>query len=327
MAPGVTFNLYKILHIHKQIIISIILLAALFFSSCENHDYIDEGKYALSETTSEATFSDDSFPTIEETVLTDQNGLKVTAKKLFYDIERGWALSLYVENNTGYDISIQPSHLAVNHNTSFVQENSDILFEHPKSGESINCTLYLNLPDYWNKFGMTTISDIELDFTIIREQYSPSGKVTSTHLFNTESVELHTSAYETNVQHATLADAQEIYSQDNICINAKCIRENNSEINLLLLVENSSDTMLILSDLGAWIDDTSITRDTYIFVFRAGANQTGLYMATIPKTAYGGDDFSSVNELSVKIKISKLDEYWNKIGDSQKTDMLTIPIT
>ena len=97
-------------------------------------------------------------PTLEETVLLDEGGIKVTATDLTdYGLGGVPDLKLHVENNTDGDITIQTSEYAAV-NGCMIREIASI---QASAGDSADDTVMF-LDDEFEKAGIETVSDIKL---------------------------------------------------------------------------------------------------------------------------------------------------------------------
>lgn len=105
-----------------------------------------------------ATPEPSSQPTLEETVLLDEGGIKVTATGLTdYGLGGAPDLELHVENNTDGDITIQTSEYAAV-NGCMVRGIASI---QASAGDSADDTVMF-LDDEFEKAGIETVSDIKL---------------------------------------------------------------------------------------------------------------------------------------------------------------------
>lgn len=98
--------------------------------------------------------------TIEETVLVDESGIKITATKLSYDGISDPELGLLIENNYGKDVTLQCESASVNGYMVETTMSVDVL-----NGKKANDRIELFAPDL-ELSGITAIADIELSFRV-----------------------------------------------------------------------------------------------------------------------------------------------------------------
>ncbi|NCE63169.1 hypothetical protein D1159_00890 [Pseudoflavonifractor sp. 524-17] len=97
--------------------------------------------------------------TIEETVLVDKGGVKITAKSLSTDEIFGAELKLLIENNSGKDLTIQCRNASVNGYMVEPMMSVDIV-----NGRKANDAITFMDSDF-DACGITAIEEVELSFT------------------------------------------------------------------------------------------------------------------------------------------------------------------
>ena len=98
--------------------------------------------------------------TIEQTVLLDESGVKIIAKSINMDSLFGPEIKLYIENNSGKDLTIQCRNVSVNGYMVDAMMSVDIV-----NGKKANDSLTFMSSDL-ESCGITDIADIELSFHI-----------------------------------------------------------------------------------------------------------------------------------------------------------------
>jgi hypothetical protein len=172
-----------------------------------------------------------NLETINETILFDRDGVRITAKELITDYW-GKGISVLIENETDKNIGIMSNTYIVNNymcmNFSFSSVAPDT--------ES-NDTIPLHTPNIAVK-GIEMISDIAVSFLVFDND---SGE----NLFLTEEAVIQTSAYGT-VKQPEMEDGKELLNQDGVRIVGKYVDENSSwGTGVLLYIENTSHEDLL----------------------------------------------------------------------------------
>ena len=127
------------------------------------------------------TASSSHTETISETVLVDQNGIKITAKSLDFDGFMGPELKLLIENSSGKSLTFQSSNASVN---GYMVET--IMSVDVADGKKANDSLTFSSTDL-NLCGIETVADMEFSFHIF------DAESWDTYL-DTEPIKLETSA-------------------------------------------------------------------------------------------------------------------------------------
>ena len=99
--------------------------------------------------------------TLAETVLFDQDGIRITATGLSTDSLFGPELNLLVENDSAQNIVVQPNYCMVN---GYMMDG--LLSADVAAGKKANDTLDF-LSNALARCGIETIADIELDLSLI----------------------------------------------------------------------------------------------------------------------------------------------------------------
>jgi len=205
--------------------------------------------------------------TIEEQVLIEQDGLKVTAKGYVYDKYSGPGISLLIENDSDQNILLSTTDVIVNDymvNSYFTEEVN--------AGKKSNDTMYFSETDF-ETAGIDTIGKVEIYFHI-------SDPDTYTKIEDFDCVTIETSASE-SIETPSDNIGTELYVSDYVSISAIGIKENTiGGMELLLYTENKTD-----QNITVCCDDLSIN----------GYMITGYFSADVytGKKAYDSISFSS----------------------------------
>ena len=171
--------------------------------------------------------------TLAETVLFDQDGIRITATGLSTDSLFGPELNLLVENDSAQNIVVQPNYCMVNGYMMNGLLSADVA-----AGKKANDTLDF-LSNALARCGIETITDIELDLVV------SDGDSWQT-LYETGPVILQTSAAGQYTQ--TYDDSgEEIYNQNGIRVVAKSVNDDLFGMGIKFYLENNTDKAIIVN--------------------------------------------------------------------------------
>ena len=171
--------------------------------------------------------------TLAETVLFDQDGIRITATGLSTDSLFGPELNLLVENDSAQNIVVQPNYCMVN---GYMMDG--LLSADVAAGKKANDTLDF-LSNALARCGIETITDIELDLVV------SDGDSWQT-LYETGPVILQTSAAGQYTQ--TYDDSgEEIYNQNGIRVVAKSVNDDLFGMGIKFYLENNTDKTVIVN--------------------------------------------------------------------------------
>ena len=171
--------------------------------------------------------------TLAETVLFDQDGIRITATGLSTDSLFGPELNLLVENDSAQNIVVQPNYCMVN---GYMMDG--LLSADVAAGKKANDTLDF-LSNALARCGIETITDIELDLVV------SDGDSWQT-LYETGPVILQTSVAGQYTQ--TYDDSgEEIYNQNGIRVVAKSVNDDLFGMGIKFYLENNTDKTVIIN--------------------------------------------------------------------------------
>lgn len=178
--------------------------------------------------------------TIEEQVLVDQDGIKITATGMTEDSIWGEGVSLLIENDTDKNVSIGCKALIVNNYMI-----TDLFATTVSAGKKANEAMYFTSRQL-EAAGISNVGQIEMYFHI----YDADSWDT---LFDPECVVIQTSAYD-HMDTDAQVEGKELYNQDGIRIVGQYVDENSFwGMAVLLYIENTSGKNVTIS-----CDDMSI---------------------------------------------------------------------
>lgn len=310
---------------------AVLLTAAIMLGTlgCSNtstsQDSNEEKATAKSE--SATTKKDDSKEpvskevTINEQVLVDWEGLKVTATGLEKtEYGDGMELKLLTENNTSGGINLELSKLFVNgayaNNAMNASSNSEI-----PAGKKAKDSVMLEDLEEW--LGGEKIGSIELEF-IVRDSSKDPYDDTSI-IYTSDLATIQTSAYD-EVDTKAIAEGTELYSQNGIRIVVKELTgSGNYMYELLLYLENTTEKDIFLECYDATADGFVIEQPLLSGLVPAGRCSIEpmhfYYDENVPDEAA----LKEVKEIQFGVKVYDRSQY-NRYSDSGlliDTGMLT----
>jgi hypothetical protein len=185
-----------------------------------------------SETTSE-TAKTNKKTTIEETVLLDQDNVKITATEYVTDSIFGDYINLQIENNTDQNLMFSADAVIVND-----YNISDLFATEVAAGKKSNDKLYLSSSDL-KAAGIDQVGQVEIYFYIYDDDTWDS-------YLRTDDIILKTSAYDSMDTTADIS-GKELYNQDGIKIVAEATDEDSFwGTSILLYIENNSGQNIVV---------------------------------------------------------------------------------
>jgi hypothetical protein len=172
----------------------------------------------------------DTAESLEEQVVLDENGIKITAKGLDKDGLLGPEVKLLIENESGKDVTVQARNVSVNGYMMTTSMSADVV-----NGKKANDELII-MANSLEKAGISTIADIEFSFHVFE-----TGKYTGS-LFDSDLIQLKTSAADS--YEYTFDDSGDVvYDEDGVKIVVKGLSESDSVFGpgIIVYAENNSD--------------------------------------------------------------------------------------
>lgn len=179
---------------------------------------------------------------IEEQVLLEQDGIKITATGIEEDAIWGTGIGLLIENNTEKNVTVGCNALIVNDYMI-----TDLFVSDVAAGKKANETMYMMSAEL-EAAGISNIGQVEVYFHI----YDPESYET---IFDADVVTIQTSKYaEMDTEIEAEEDGVELYNQDGVRIVGKYVDENSFwGTAVLLYIENTSG-----KNVGISCDDMSV---------------------------------------------------------------------
>lgn len=231
--------------------------------------------------------------TIDETVLFEQEGVRVTAKGITDDAFFGKGIEVLIENDSERNIGVQCNSIVVNNYMI-----DDLFSSTVAAGKKANETITL-LSTNLEEAGIQTISEINISFHV----FDPDSYDT---LFETDEITIKTSAYGT-VEQPAMDDGKELLNANGVRIVGKYITEDSIwGSGVLLFIENTSE-----SDVIVQCDNMSINGFMVTPYFSSQVNKGR--MALTPITILSSDleenGITEVNDLELNFVILNSETY------------------
>ncbi|MBE5916565.1 MAG: hypothetical protein E7273_06940 [Pseudobutyrivibrio ruminis] len=233
-----------------------------------------------------------SVPTIEEQVLVDSNGLKITAKEYSRDNIWGDGIKLLIENASESDYTIGCDALIVNDYMI-----TDLFASEIAAGKNANETMYLSSTEL-EAAGIDSVGKVEMYFYAFDSDYN--------YVFQNEYAEIQTSEY-ANMDTTPNDSGIELYNSDGIKIVGKTVDENSFwGTAILLYIENSSG-----KNVGISVDDMSINGfmmspffSTTVFDGKKAIDDITIFSSDLEDNG-----IDSIEEVELKFHIFDADTY------------------
>ena len=233
-------------------------------------------------------------PTIEEAVVYDVDGIKITAKEYVTDSIWGDGIKFLIENDTTKNIMVGCNALIVNNYMI-----SDLFATEVAAGKKTNETMTLSSSQL-KAAGIDVIGQVEVYFHI----YDSDSYDT---IANTDCVLIKTSLFD---QMDTKADdsGEVLYEKDGIKIIGKYVNDSDFwGAAILLYVENNSDRNVVIHAENVSIN--GFTFDAAIFSSTVYAGKKAYDDITLLSSELEDNGIKSVEEVSLKFKVLDPDSY------------------
>lgn len=266
-------------------------------ASEENTDSADESN---AEESASATESDSNKDiTIEEQVLVDQDGIKITALEYVRDSIWGDGIKVLIENESEKDVTVGCDALIVNDYMIHDLFGSEIA-----AGKKSNATIYLSSSEL-KAAGIDTVGRIEIYFHAYdADSYD--------RIFTTDCIEIETSAID-SMDTTVNDEGTELYNDGGIRIVGKTVDENSFwGTAILLYIENESGR-----NVGISVDDMSVNGFmlTPYFSTTVYDGKKAVDDITIMSSELKENGITSIEEVELKFHIYDNDSY-ETIADS-----------
>lgn len=258
-------------------------------------------------------------PSIEEQVLYEENGFRITAKELKFDEDEEYgnskaSLSLFMENEGKEDLDYVITALTVNHyemGNSISGMNVNV-----PSGKKANENLNIYGKELEKAgFDLYEIGEIEVDFRIGKTEDETSDYV------RTGLLSIKTTDYD-KVEGKPAEDGKEIFNEAGVRIAylgmSEAEEENIGEFSADVFIENTSDKPVICWIFGGTIDGKEVS------VYNTPHVSAGR-MAHASIEFFGDDvadiDMESIGEITVTINLTEDEQTMDEDGWASRKDI------
>ncbi len=254
----------------------------------------DEQKDDMTETSENEAEQENAADTaIEETILVDQDGVKVTALELVDDPIWGEGIKVLVENDSAKNVGVFTETIAVNNYMI-----SNLFSTTVAAGKKVNDTIYLSSGGL-EEAGIDTIADIEMDFHVFDGDSFEQ-------LFDVKGVQLPTSN-SGSVQQKALDDGQVLYEQDGIKIVGKYVDENSFwGMGILLYLENTTDQNVTVQCDNLSVNGFMLTP---LFSSQVNAGKMAIDQIDMMQSELEENGITSAEEVELEFHIINPDTY------------------
>ncbi len=237
--------------------------------------------------------------TIEEQILLDRDGIKVTAKEYVEDSIWGDGIKVLVENNSDKNLGVGCNALIVNNYMITDLFSCDVA-----AGKKANDTIYLS-SSALEAAGINNVGQIELYLRVFDTD-------TYQNVFNADPVTIKTSAF-ANMDTTSADVGAELYNKDGIRIVGKFVEENSFwGTAVLLYLENTTDKNITVSCDNMSINGFMVTPLFYSDIY---AGKMAVDTITILSSDLENNSITSVDEIEVSFQIRNSDTY-EKIAET-----------
>lgn len=246
----------------------------------------------------------DTIESIEEQVILDKNGIKITAKGLDKDGFIGTKVKLLIENESGKDITVQTRNVSVNGYMVSASMSAAVV-----NGKKANDDLFI-MSSSLEKAGISTIADIEFSFHVFETDNFNS-------LFDSDIIQLKTSAADS--YEYTFDDSGDVvYNEGGVKIVVKGLSESDSIFGpgIIVYAENNSEKNVTVQ-----VRDVSVNGFMTDPIFSADVAAGKHAIDSITFMSYKLDENGINNVKDVELSFHIFNDYF---GESIDTDTVKI---
>ena len=286
-------------------ILCLTLFAGMAMGSGSSGETKDVASSDGSETTADSSINDGAESSsskadvsIDESVIVDQDAIKITATEYVSDSIMGDGLKLLVENNSDKDYTVGCDALIVNDYMI-----TDLFVSEIAAGKKANETMYLSSSSL-SAAGIENVGKIEMYFHAYDSEMN--------YLFKNVYTELHTSEFD-NMDTTPNDAGTELYNENGIKIVGKTVDEDSFwGTAILLYTENTSG-----KNVGISVDDMSINgfMMSPFFSTTVYDGKKSIDEITVFSSDLESNGIESIEDVELKFHIYDADSY-STIADS-----------
>ena len=287
------------------VILCLTLFAGMAMGSGSSGETKDVASSDGSETTADSSTNDGAESSsskadvsIDESVIVDQDGIKIIATEYVSDSIMGDGIKLLVENNSDKDYTVGCDALIVNDYMI-----TDLFVSEIAAGKKANETMYLSSSSL-SAAGIENVGKIEMYFHAYDSEMN--------YLFKNVYTELHTSEFD-NMDTTPNDAGTELYNENGIKIVGKTVDEDSFwGTAILLYTENTSG-----KNVGISVDDMSINgfMMSPFFSTTVYDGKKSIDEITVFSSDLEANGIESIEDVELKFHIYDADSY-STIADS-----------
>lgn len=231
--------------------------------------------------------------TINEQVLLDSEGIKITAKEYVEDSFWGEGIKILIENSTDKNIMVGCTALIVNN-----YNISDLFAADVAAGMNANETIYLSSNEL-EAAGIDTVGKVEIYFHIYDDD-------TWDKIFDSECITVETSAVN-DADYSAHDDGYELYNDNDIRIVGKAVDEDSFwGTGILLYIENNTDRNIVVQADNMAINGFMVTPYFSCDVY---GHRMAIDDISILRSELEENDITEINKVSLSFRIHDSDTY------------------
>lgn len=287
----------------KRMFTALIASAMLLLAGCSsgnsdptNVASVDTAASNVGEAASEGSESaaEENAVTLDETVIYDDNDIKITATGIKEDSFFGPELNLLIENNETQNIVVQPDYCLVNGYKMYGLMSSDVA-----AGKKNNDTMVFS-GSTLKACGIDQIADIRLRLTVSdSDSWMP--------LFKTDEITLQTSAAGTYTQ--TYDDSGKvIYDTNGIKVVAKSADDEFLGKGVVFYLENNTDRHVVVNGENISVNGYMMTD---LFYADLASQSHAVDILTLLSSDLQNNAIDTIEEVDLTLRITDYDSYDN----------------
>lgn len=231
--------------------------------------------------------------TIEETVLLERDGIKITAKEYITDSFWGDGVKLLIENTSDKNLTVSCDALMVNDYMV-----ADLLFSgNVAAGKKTNETLYLSSTELKNA-GIDNVGKVEIDFYAYDDNYS--------RVFENEIVTLATNKID-SIDVNSNVDGVVLYNENDIKIVGQYVKDNSFwGTSVVVYVENNTEKEITVTCDNLSVNGFMVSEYFYSNVY---PGKKAVDSITLFDSDLEENDIDSVEDIELSFKILNSKNY------------------
>lgn len=285
--------------------LALLCVSMMTFSACGSGSASSSDSTETEITSADADTDDSVETTIEEQVLIDQDGLKITATEYVTDSIWGDGINLLIENNGSSDVGIGCDAVIVNDYML-----SDLFSSTVTAGNKANETVDL-YSSQLEEAGIENVGKIELYF----HTYDPSTYMT---IQDFDCVTIETSNF-ASMDTTANEEGQELYNANGVRIVGKYVNESSFwGMGVLLYIENTSGQEVTVSCESMSVNGFMVNP---FFSSNVYDGKKAISEATIFESDLEANGITEVETIEIKFNI-----YDQNYSTIDQTDAITVTL-